>query len=107
MAGGLVKLHSDTITLANVLESLPEGVSAETARESSAFRGSGIVFRLYREEPGEAGRRRPRNRPHVWCASYDEHGELIAALFEIDPDAIIGQYKGVNDFHEQTKGVFA
>jgi|ERR1700729_4346849 len=36
-------------------------------------------------------------------ATYDEHGEWMAKLFEIDPDAIIATYDGVEDFYRQTQ----
>lgn len=34
--------------------------------------------------------------------SWTEWGLVIAALFFVDPNAEIGQYKGVEDFHTQT-----
>lgn len=59
------------------------------------------------------GRMRRRNMQHikqdppdVVAATYDEWGFFIRALFERDPDAIIGAYKGVDDFHGQTHGKF-
>lgn len=43
---------------------------------------------------------------NIWAATYDEWGWFIAELFELDPDATFGHYKGINDFHKQTKTRF-
>jgi hypothetical protein len=37
------------------------------------------------------------------AASWDDYGWMIAHLFKIDPDAIIGQYKGRADFIRQVR----
>jgi len=36
------------------------------------------------------------------AATWDEWGHWIAELFERDPDAIIGEYRGRDDFHAYT-----
>lgn len=43
-----------------------------------------------------------------WAATYDEWGWFLAALFEADPDAKVGNiYHGRNHFHEITRYRFA
>ncbi len=37
-----------------------------------------------------------------YAATYSDWGRWIAELFARDPDAIIGPYKGHDDYHEQT-----
>ena len=36
-------------------------------------------------------------------ATWDEHGEWMSRVFDIDPDARIANYKGREDFHAQTR----
>lgn len=54
----------------------------------------------YRTNPGNG------ERHAVWtgemAASWAEWGWWLVRLFERDPDARCGDYKGVDDFHEQT-----
>ena len=38
----------------------------------------------------------------IWAATYNEWGWFIAEIFEMDPDATFGYYKGINDFHKKT-----
>lgn len=43
-------------------------------------------------------------------ATHDQHGEWMARLFEVDPDAIIvgdSRYEGRDDFHAQTEYRYA
>lgn len=40
------------------------------------------------------------------AASWTEWGWFIARVFEIDPDARVGDYKGVDDFNRQTHDRF-
>jgi len=37
------------------------------------------------------------------AASWDAYGYVIARLFLVDPDAVIGQYSGVEDFKRQVR----
>lgn len=39
-------------------------------------------------------------------ASFDEWGMFLAALFDHDTEAIAGPYRGRDDFHAQTGGVY-
>lgn len=49
--------------------------------------------------------RRMRNLPELryrWQATWTEWGWFIAHLFAVDPDAVIGPYRGKSDFHAKT-----
>lgn len=39
----------------------------------------------------------------TYAATRDEWGWFIDELFEVDPNAVFGQYKGRDDFHAQTR----
>lgn len=41
------------------------------------------------------------------AASYADWGRFLAHLFDVDPDAIAGLYKGADDFHEKTGYAFS
>ena len=45
-------------------------------------------------------------RSDAYAATYDEWGYFIARLFEKDPNAIFGNYKGQDDFDSQTTWKF-
>lgn len=36
-------------------------------------------------------------------ATWDEHGAWMARLFDLDPDAIVANYRGRDDFHRSTR----
>lgn len=40
------------------------------------------------------------------AATYDDWGYFIAEVFALDPDAVFGPYKGIEDFHAQTRYKF-
>ena len=42
----------------------------------------------------------------VYAASYDEWGWFIAQVFDADPDATFGPYKGIDGFDAMTKGAY-
>lgn len=62
-------------------------VRLEALRDSGHFRNTGT-------HGAEQG---------VRAVSWDEHGEWMARLFEIDPNARIANYDGREDFHRQTE----
>lgn len=59
------------------------------------------------KEPGSK-RRRPNSGAYgydgheAWAATYDEWGWFLAAVFDADPAAIAGHYKGIDHFHATT-----
>jgi hypothetical protein len=79
--------------------------------EPSRSHPFGYHIRLGSYNPWLAGGKR-RHRLNFWpddsayAASYDEWGYFIAELFELDPDAKFGYYKGRDDFDSQTNWKF-
>ena len=110
-----MKVYSDKLVSAD-LWPLPAGVHFEVLQEIARpkVRTRGWTIRLgrytpsaegaYRLNPGTGGRGIDHS---VYAAGYRAHGEWMARLFEIDPDARIAGYEGVADFHAQTRGEFA
>lgn len=115
-----MRIHSDIFTGSSFTDALRSaGLTDEVRVEdlslhNSRKRACGFEVRLAasegRDRNGKA--RRPRmtgrygseNAPdYVKAATYDEHGYWIAELFKIDPEAIIGPYKGVENFNELTR----
>lgn len=112
-----MRIHSDVIIEQTIRDALSStglrdrGVWLDSAMtHRSRRRARGIEFRLAADPlPG----RRRRNTGQYGAedsgleclqaaATYDEHGELFAALFELDPAAIIGPYAGRDEFHRKT-----
>jgi hypothetical protein len=104
-----VKLYSDTLTGADLNDALPRGVGIETlsiGRPRNAARGWTVRLYCY-------GNRRLRNSGRHGAesqgppaASWDQHGEWMAALYDRDPHARIGPYTGRDDFHTKTDGAY-
>ncbi len=40
------------------------------------------------------------------AATFDDWGYFLAEVFQADPDATCGPYKGITDFHNQTDGKY-
>lgn len=104
-----MKVYSDSLERGDLWEALPEvslyleavtikrprtrsrgwTVRLEALRNSGHYRNSG--------QYGAEGTR---------AATWDEHGEWMARLFEKDPNAKITYYDGAEDFHAQTAGKY-
>lgn len=41
-----------------------------------------------------------------YAATHDDWGWFAAAVFALDESAIVGPYKGTNNFHKQTKDAY-
>jgi hypothetical protein len=118
-----MRIHSDVLTPSRLVEAIDAaGLDIAVHLDScsvhkSRKRARGIEFRLGATErvgtlKGERITRRPRNTGkygaeqaggHLYAATYDEHGEWMARLFDADPDAIIGYYDGRDHFHAETR----
>lgn len=113
-----MKVWSDTLTPAD-LEGAVERVNAEfpganvyLSADTSLHEGprtrriDGVHLRSAtgRHYPNSGG----YGALHVgeMAASWTEWGWFIARVFEIDPGARVGDYKGVEDFHRQTHDRF-
>ncbi len=113
-----MRIHSDKLVPGDFYEAAQgiEGVWVdECEMTGSRSRANGFTVKLA-AMPKEGRRRRRNTGTHgaedggwpimVAAATYDEHGEWMAKLFDIDPDAIITYYNGRADFHEQTEGKY-
>lgn len=109
-----MRIRTDKITRADLYAQLPKPELYLTAHErgsrthARAFdvalewlgpkeRGDG----RYRRNPGKSG-----GFDMPWAATYDEWGEWLARLFEIDPGATMTYYRDREDFHAQTNGKY-
>lgn len=119
-----MKLHSDTITKADVRAAMRAAVLDSKitpdvhfvifAPEGSRLRRYGYEIQLgtFDKTSGPTSSRRFKNTGYagagrVWAATYDEWGWLIAELFKIDPALIFGQWKhGVDRFHSDTANAY-
>jgi hypothetical protein len=108
-----MKIHSDTLTRAVLFAALPKPLlDLECTQHGSRSRAHAFNVGLqwyggkvkgdgrYRRNHGTSG-----GFDMPWAATYDEWGEWLARLFDIDPNAIAGQYKGRDDFYDQTREV--
>lgn len=102
-----MRIHSDILTAADFYAAIDDDgdVFIDELRETPG-RKCQRTFIVYLEAKPSKGRRARHNRPGL-SATYDEHGFWMAELYRIDPDAFVAGYKGYDDFHKQTKGVFA
>lgn len=103
-----MKIHSDTLTIRDIYDALPrgcyfadfkpEGSTSLTCIEyqKSRKREHGFVVRLSGSSPYNMQRLLDK------AATWDEWGIFIAELFRRDINAVIGQYKSLDDFIEQT-----
>lgn len=116
-----MRVHSDTITRQQLYkaanESLPTDVWMEASDHGSRSRDHAFEVALS-AEPGTdrfGHKRRPRNtgqyggpsNDYEKAATWYEWGDFFAALFKLDPRAIIGPsaengYDGVEDYVYQT-----
>ena len=110
-----MRIHSDTLTTADFTKALREAGLADVHVEHATIHGSRSRRRAYEvrlEAEPRKGRRRRNTGTHgaedagqimFWAAAtYDEHGYWMVGLFRKDPEAIVGPYNGVEDFHAQT-----
>lgn len=122
-----MKLHSDTIQISDIHKALGREIEAGRIaphvsfkiirQEGSRIRKAGFEVQLEADKrdngrrfgnSGSYGATSPWSQGYeVYAATYDEWGWLIAALYDIDEDALWGsgkypQYKNREDFDEKT-----
>lgn len=109
-----MKIHSDTITSADLYRLAPAGTYPENVeRVGSRKRNKGLTFTLSAEHGTDAhgikrafarnpgtGNRPPADQDRA--ATWVEYGDLILELFRIDPAAIIGPYPNLQTFITET-----
>jgi len=112
-----MRLHSSKLQYAHVYGALKAAkdagrvanhvhfVTCTDHQSRSRARAWEIQLGTYVKDPGDK-RRWKNSGDHgadsVYAATYDEWGYFIAELFQQDPDAIFGGYKGLQDFDGQT-----
>ena len=105
-----MKIHSDVITSQNISEATRaagmRGVYEEHTTHGSRQRARSFNVKLTgnstrRQNPGTSA-----DRDVDFAATWDEWGMFIQALFVIDPEAIIGQYKDYDAFQLHTADRF-
>lgn len=104
-----MKVYSDTLTSDELHACLPRGISLDAVPiKRPRTRRRGWAVRL----TDWSSRRHKNSGKHgaaTWdspAASYDKHGEWIAALYELDHLAVVGPYKDREDFHRTTADRF-
>lgn len=108
-----MKVYSDTLTRDDLYAALPADVMIADMRELKNPRKRTHGYEIHLEGYGT---RHTRRRNSGWygateadpvghygyAATWDDHGEWMAALYEIDPLAIIACYLNRDDFYEKT-----
>jgi hypothetical protein len=100
-------IHSDKLTEGTIRDCVPAGtyLAAHYNRNeewaSVHTQGSRSRERAYSVRLSGSSKHTMQNLPDK-SATWDEWGEFISALFDIDPKAIIGIYKGRNNFIDST-----
>lgn len=114
-----MKLHSDTLSAERVFSALrqakqqgrvsPDIEFVQFDAEKSRSRRYGFKIQLgtYDKTSGPSKSRRYKNSGQygadsVYAATYDEWGWFIAALLDMDAEAVFGGYRGRDDFNRQT-----
>jgi hypothetical protein len=100
-----MRVHSDILTEQDLYRHLPVGVGAsvdEIRRPRKRARGWIVYLRGYGERHTRANGRHNGDM----AATYEDHGEWMAELFQIDPNASIGIYRNRGHFNQVTEWKF-
>jgi hypothetical protein len=110
-----MRLHSDVLTQRDLFDAAmisglhSRGAYVESVTlHRSRSRARGMEFRLASDRSNQY-RNSGQYGAEVWgpkAASWDDHGVWMAELFDRDPNAIIGPYKGRDAFHCATKEAY-
>lgn len=116
-----MRLHTDKLTtldLNNIREAvvnagLMDGAVHFDKLEPRGSRTRRAAFEVHLATEAKRtgdGRRRQNSGTSgggpAYAATYDEWGWLISEIFERDPEAVFGNYKSRDDFHNQTHGAY-
>jgi len=103
-----MKVYSNTLTEADLRKAVPRGCQLELM---SITRPRVRDFGWHARLTCYAGNRWTNSGQYgagsERAATYDQHGEWMAPLFEIDPDARIAHWDGVHDFNQGTEGRYS
>lgn len=99
-----MRIHSDTLTRFDLDAALPIRVHpiGDVALNGSRKRDHSFTIYLTGTGVHVSG-----HDSRYKCATYEEWGWFLAALYKLDAKMIAGPYEGLADFNDQTKGVFA
>jgi len=109
-----MKIHSDTLTDAQIRECVPEGCYLAAHYNERADHedwasvhvlGSRRRERAYSVRLSGSSNYRMQRLPDK-SATWSEWGIFIAALYDLDPEAIIGQYTSRENFMEVTQAEY-
>lgn len=107
-----MRIHTDNLTAEDLRQAVPRGCYLEYTTHGSRKRDHAFqvglsaaegtdahgIKRCYARNTGQYGGDGYGDRAATWV----EWGDWMVALLKIDPDAIIGQYEGADDFVAQT-----
>lgn len=107
-----MKIHSDILTIIDLQAALhtPTRIAevyGEFMQVGSRSRSRGFIVKLTSSDetrPHKSGFANADTR-NERAASWDDWGIWMDRLFDLDPNAIIGQYNGRDDFYSQTRRV--
>lgn len=104
-----MKLYSDVLTPDNIHAAAPAGVGVElVAIRRARLRAHGWIVSLS-DWNSNRHKNSGQHGAATWkapAASWDQHGEWMAALYAIDPAMQVGPYKDADDFERQTGGKY-
>lgn len=99
-----MRLHSDTITRADIFAALPDDVTATVVTHGSRKRAQ--AFEVSLEGLGARHTRKKNSGQYgagvEYAASWDDWGIWLAALYEIDPQLNATYYQDREDFYART-----
>lgn len=101
-----MRIHTDVLTNADLRAALARDNDLVAVRKGSRSRDHAYDVTLT-----GFGARHTRASGSVAAhgdkaATYTDWGRWIAKLFELDPNAIAGPYRGADDFHTKTESVY-
>lgn len=104
-----MKLHTDTISPADLQAATPTGCHLEAMPQGSRSRAYSYAISLCAKPGNDAHGVKRRNQPshitkpgYTRAATWNEWGDMFAHLFTVDPEMKAGQYDGASSFIRET-----
>ena len=101
-----MKIHSDTLTGREIMDATKARGMRGVRVDKLDTKGSRQRARRW-DVTLEGNSAFRQNFGENQAATWDEWGIFIEALFQLDPDAVIGQYASFNDFRRTTGARFS
>ena len=117
-----MKIHSDILTRVHIISAIDklreervipvQVFISDLTEHDSRSRARRFDLGLYAAYKVEGDKRGKKNTGGYgagedYAATWIEWGQLIAALYKFDPDALIGEYGHATSFHERTHLMFS